>query len=83
MIPTKATLKKKTNLIKYLAFALNIAEEVATNIIIENRYILTLDYTLKMLQIHERQQNKMPTIISGETGYYNHSFSLYFLFKLF
>ena len=31
-------------------------------------YVLTLDYLLKMLSVHERQQCGMPVIISGETG---------------
>ena len=31
-------------------------------------YVLTLDYTIKMLSIHERRECRMPVIIEGETG---------------
>ena len=37
-------------------------------IIDENNYVLTLDYTLKMINIHERRECGMPIIIEGETG---------------
>lgn len=31
-------------------------------------YVLTLDYTIKMLNIHERYKCGVPVIIEGETG---------------
>lgn len=31
-------------------------------------YVLTMDYTIKMLSIHERLKCRMPVIIQGETG---------------
>ena len=34
----------------------------------ENKYVLTLDYTIKMLDIHERFMCGSPVIIEGETG---------------
>ena len=34
----------------------------------ESAYVLTLDYTIKMLSIHERRECRMPVIIEGETG---------------
>ena len=34
----------------------------------EANYVLTLDYTLKMLNIHERYRCGVPVIIEGETG---------------
>ena len=37
-------------------------------IIDDSGYVLTLDYTLKMLNIHERHECGMPVIIEGETG---------------
>ena len=37
-------------------------------IIDDNSYVLTLDYTLKMVNIHERRECGMPVIIEGETG---------------
>ena len=33
-----------------------------------NNYVLTLDYALKMINIHERKECGMPVIIEGETG---------------
>ena len=38
------------------------------NIIDESHYVLTLDYTIKMLNIHERFVCGSPVIIEGETG---------------
>lgn len=32
------------------------------------RYVLTLDFALKMLNIHERAEGGVPVIIQGETG---------------
>ena len=37
-------------------------------IIDDNNYVLTLDYALKMINIHERRECGMPVIIEGETG---------------
>ena len=34
----------------------------------DSAYVLTLDYTLKMLNIHERYKCGVPVIIEGETG---------------
>lgn len=53
----------------YLARALGI--KMTTNRlkdIDERKYVLTVDYALKMLDIHERYQCGMPVIIVGETG---------------
>ena len=33
-----------------------------------SHYVLTMDYTIKMLSIHERLKCRMPVIIQGETG---------------
>ena len=38
------------------------------SIIDDNNYVLTLDYTLKMLNINERCECGVPVIIEGETG---------------
>ena len=32
------------------------------------KYVLTLDYALKMINIHERRECGIPVIIEGETG---------------
>lgn len=34
----------------------------------DSAYVLTLDYTIKMLNIHERHECGVPVIIEGETG---------------
>ena len=34
----------------------------------DSAYVLTLDYTLKMLNIHEHYECGIPVIIEGETG---------------
>ena len=34
----------------------------------DENYVLTLDFTIKMLQIHERRECGEPVIIQGETG---------------
>ncbi len=37
-------------------------------IIDESAYVLTLDFTIKMINIHERYMCGVPVIIEGETG---------------
>ena len=34
----------------------------------DSNYVLTLDFALKMINIHERRECGMPVIIEGETG---------------
>jgi ABC-type uncharacterized transport system fused permease/ATPase subunit len=34
----------------------------------ENKYVLTLDFASKMLNIHERKKCGVPVVIEGETG---------------
>ena len=36
--------------------------------IVDSNYVLTLDYALKILNIHERYECGIPVIIEGETG---------------
>ena len=38
------------------------------SVIDDSAYVLTLDYTIKMLNIHERHECGLPVIIEGETG---------------
>ena len=54
---------------KYLSRALNV-ELINGRLkpIDVANYVLTLDYTLKMLNIHERCRCGVPVIIEGETG---------------
>lgn len=54
----------------YLSRALNVPlnESGRLKIVDDSSYVLTLDYTLKLLNIHERHECGMPVIIEGETG---------------
>ena len=53
----------------YLSRALNIPmQNDRLTAIDESNYVLTLDYTIKMLSIHERCRCRLPVIIQGETG---------------
>ena len=54
----------------YLSRALGVPlnSEGHLELIDKNKYVLTLDYTLKMLSIHERRECGIPVIIEGETG---------------
>ena len=55
---------------KYLSRALGVplSKDGRLSPIDERQYVLTLDYTLKMLNIHERYECGVPAIIEGETG---------------
>ena len=55
----------------FLARALNVEPDEKTkriSLIDDSAYVLTLDYTIKMLNIHERYECGVPVIIEGETG---------------
>ena len=52
---------------RYLSRALGLQSKRLTPIDNEN-YVLTPDYTMKMLNIHERYECGVPVIINGETG---------------
>ena len=52
-----------------LSRALNIKlDDGRLTAIDDSAYVLTLDYTIKMLNIHERYKCGVPVIIEGETG---------------
>ena len=54
---------------QYLAYTLNIElENGRLRVIDDSAYVLTLDYTIKMLNIHERLKCGVPVILEGETG---------------
>jgi hypothetical protein len=72
-IPSKSDLESRTTLDCYLSQALNIPlvekEGVsALGVIDDNRFVLTLDFTIKLLNIHERVACGIPCIMEGETG---------------
>ena len=54
---------------EYLSRALNVGlKDGQLSIINDSAYVLTLDYAIKMLNIHERYKCGVPVIIEGETG---------------
>ena len=54
---------------KCISRALNIPlEGERLTAIDDENYVLTLDFTIKMLQIHERYECGEPVILQGETG---------------
>ena len=64
-------LKEQKTLQACLCAALRIhndSSQSGLSVLQNQGYVLTLDYLLKMLSVHERQQCGMPVIISGETG---------------
>ena len=78
-IPSLQELNKRELLDRYLSSALNVdLEEIQTpsdstreyrlSVVDEERYVLTVDYAVKMLDIHERRMCGVPVVIEGETG---------------
>ncbi len=63
-------LKKQKFLENYLCQALKVQRnpEGEISVLKAKGYVLTVDYLLKMIGVHERQQCGMPVVISGETG---------------
>lgn len=63
-------LRKQKDLEDYLCKALKIKLEPGGEISVlkDKGYVLTLDFLLKMIAIHERQQSGVPVVITGETG---------------
>ena len=62
-------LYSRERLDSYLSRALDVPlENGRLALIDEYRYVLTLDFAIKMLNIHERAQCGIPVIIEGETG---------------
>ena len=50
------------------AFGIDLSRTHCLEVIDDSAYILTLDYALKLLNIHERCLCRMPVVIEGETG---------------
>jgi von Willebrand factor type A domain len=74
-IPTKALLEQRTTLDRYLGQALGITLTThddgradCLQCIDDHKFILTLDFTIKLLLIHERVECRTPCILEGETG---------------
>ena len=73
-VPTEAHLRKRETLDCYLSQALGVKLHEKSNgerhlrCIDEEGFVLTLDFTIKLLSIHERVACRVPCIIEGETG---------------
>ena len=67
-------LYSRDKLDSYLSRALNVPLEMSDqkkfrlSAIDNSKYVLTLDFAIKMLNIHERAKCGIPVIIEGETG---------------
>ena len=63
-------LQNREILDQWLARALGLPSEIGKRLAVidDCNYVLTLDYTIKMLNIHERYSCGVPVIIKGETG---------------
>ena len=70
LLPPISELHQREYLDKCLSRALNIPlnDKKKLTAIDDDNYVLTLDFAIKMLQIHERHECGEPVIIQGETG---------------
>jgi hypothetical protein len=69
-IPTSVELRDRNRLDDYLARALGIAldENGRVAALDEEGFVITLDFLLKLLNIHERVACRIPCLMEGETG---------------
>ena len=73
-VPTASQLRDRDTLDRFLSQALNVplnnSEDGSRRLqcIDDNRFVLTLDFVIKMLNMHERISCRIPCIIEGETG---------------
>ena len=73
-VPTTAELRKRQTLDRYLSQALCIPlnegqdGRESLQCIDDNKFVLTIDFTLKLLNIHERVSCGVPCLMEGETG---------------
>ena len=68
-IPSHTDLGTRKRLEELLAHAISIEKtETISKLIEEEEYVLTVDFLLKMLNIHERRMCKYPVVLVGETG---------------
>ena len=73
-IPTKRKLQQRSMLDRFLSQALSVPlEEGKLTCIDDNNFILTLDFTMKLLSSHERVACRTPCIIEGKTGVFQDS----------
>jgi hypothetical protein len=66
-IPSNRDLQQRNTLDQYISQALNLPlKDGRLACIDDNRFILTLDFTMKLLSIHERVACQTPCVIEGE-----------------
>ena len=67
---TPSELYSRKQLDSYISRALNVPLDKSGHLspINDSAYVLTLDFAIKMLNIHERAECRVPVIIEGETG---------------
>ncbi|KAJ4458489.1 putative e3 ubiquitin-protein ligase [Paratrimastix pyriformis] len=58
----------RAELIELVARPLGVSTEHATAILAEHNYVLTMDFAMKMIHLHERALSGVTTIIEGDTG---------------
>ena len=69
MIMYRSKLHSRKLLDSYLSRAFNVPlDNGRLSAVDDSAYVLTLDYAIKMLNIHERCQCGVPVVIEGETG---------------
>lgn len=67
-VPTKAELDRRGILVLFLSQALEVPLQEVSQCIDDSGFILTLDFTMKLLNIHERVACRVPCLLEGETG---------------
>jgi hypothetical protein len=69
-VPTEAQLKSTKVLCDYLSKAMDIpvSSGQCLECVNKHRFVLTLDFTVKILSLHERIASGIPVILEGETG---------------
>ena len=74
VIPSSQDLEQRSTLDRFLSQALNVPLSTSSDgqqrlrCIDDNAFVLTLDFTMKLLSIHERMACRIPCIVEGETG---------------
>lgn len=74
VIPTTQDLAQRSTLDRFISQALNVPlstrddGQIRISCIDDHSFVLTLDFTMKILSIHERIACRVPCIIEGETG---------------
>ena len=63
-----STLHSREYLVDCLSRALTVRRENCMEVLDKENYVLTLDFTMKILSINERRVCGVPVVLEGETG---------------